>query len=146
MNNQQLNDTFSELSTPLISDACLRLNLPIRFAPVGIGPLHENNHIAGRVLPARHYGSVDVFLEAMGSAQPGDVLVIDNQGRMDEGCIGDLTALEAQACGLAGIVAGNETNENVRINGAHDAPARVAVAPLSCHRQFAVSAPAWGTT
>jgi regulator of RNase E activity RraA len=47
---------------------------------------------------------VDIFLEAMETAEPGDVLVIDNAGRLDEGCIGDLTALEAQACGLAGIV------------------------------------------
>ena len=31
------------------------------------------------------------------------VLVIDNGGRLDEGCIGDLTALEAENCGLAGI-------------------------------------------
>jgi regulator of RNase E activity RraA len=47
---------------------------------------------------------VDVFLEAMESSQPGDVLVIDNGGRTDEGCIGDLTALEANASDLAGIV------------------------------------------
>jgi regulator of RNase E activity RraA len=60
--------------------------------------------MAGRALPARHYGSVDIFLEAMQGAQPDDILVIDNGGRQDEACIGDLTALEAQACGLAGIV------------------------------------------
>ena len=46
-------------------------------------------------MPARHYGSVDVFLEALSSAGPGDVLVIDNGGRTDEACIGDLVALEA---------------------------------------------------
>ena len=34
----------------------------------------------------------------------GDILVIDNGGRLDEGCIGDLTALEARASGLAGMV------------------------------------------
>jgi len=62
------------------------------------------NHIAGRVLPVRHYGSVDIFLEAMGTAGEGDVLVIDNNGRRDEGCIGDLTALEACASRLAGII------------------------------------------
>jgi len=95
---------FSELSTPLIADACLRLNMPLRLAPSGIHPLTLETHIAGRVLPVRHYGSVDIFLEALGTAQPGDVLVIDNEGRMDEGCIGDLTALEAQACGLTGII------------------------------------------
>jgi len=47
---------------------------------------------------------VDIFLEVMGTAQQGDMLVIDNRGRTDEGCIGDLTALEAQACGLAGMM------------------------------------------
>lgn len=104
MDNQQINETFSELSTPLIADACLRLKIPLRIAPAGIRPLTLESHIAGRALPVRHYGSVDIFLEAMGTAQPGDILVIDNQGRVDEGCIGDLTTLEAQACGLAGIL------------------------------------------
>ncbi|MCI0556443.1 MAG: RraA family protein [Anaerolineae bacterium] len=104
MNNQQLNDKFSNLSTPLIADACLRLEIPLRLVPAGIHPIAIENHIAGRVLPVRHYGSVDIFLEAMGNSQHGDILVIDNGGRLDEGCIGDLTALEAQASGLAGIV------------------------------------------
>jgi len=63
-----------------------------------------NRHLAGQALPARHFGSVDVFLEAMQDALPGDVLVIDNGGRLDEGCIGDLTALEAKNCRLAGII------------------------------------------
>ena len=40
----------------------------------------------------------------MGNSQPGDILLIDNGGRVDEGCIGELTALEAQASGLAGII------------------------------------------
>jgi 4-hydroxy-4-methyl-2-oxoglutarate aldolase len=104
MTNQYLSDAFSKLSTSLIADVCLRLELASRVAPSGIYPLITNTHIAGRVLPVKHYGSVDVFLEAMGTAQNGDILVIDNGGRMDEGCIGDLTALEAQACGLGGIV------------------------------------------
>ena len=100
LDNQHLNSAFSELSTPLIADACLRLGIPIRVTPSGIHALPEGSHIAGRALPVRHYGSVDVFLEAMMMTQPGDVLVIDNGGRMDEGCIGDLTVLEAQACQL----------------------------------------------
>jgi regulator of RNase E activity RraA len=104
MNNQQLYEKFSELSTPLIADACLRLKIPLRLAPSGIRPLTIESHIAGKVLPVRHYGSVDIFLEAMRTAQKDDILVIDNEGRMDEGCIGDLTALEAQASGLAGII------------------------------------------
>ena len=104
MDNQRLRQKFSELSTPLISDACLRLGIPLRLAPTGISPLIPGSHISGRALPVRHYGSVDIFLEAMGAAKSGDILIIDNNGKMDEGCIGDLTVLEAEACGLAGIV------------------------------------------
>ncbi len=43
-------------------------------------------------------------MEAMENAEKGDILVIDNRGRVDEGCIGDLIVLEAQSSGLAGIV------------------------------------------
>jgi 4-hydroxy-4-methyl-2-oxoglutarate aldolase len=101
---KSLSRAFAELSTPLIVDAAMRLKIPFRISPPGIRPITANQRIAGPALPVRHFGSVDVFLEAMQAAQPGDVLVIDNDGRLDEGCIGDLTALEAQHCGLAGIV------------------------------------------
>jgi len=40
----------------------------------------------------------------MGNSQPGDILVIDNGGRLDEGCIGDLTTLETKASELAGMI------------------------------------------
>ena len=96
--------TFSELSTPLIADGCLRRGVPLRAAPPGIAAVAAGAKIAGRALPARHYGSVDVFLEALGRAEPGDVLVVDNGGRTDEACVGDLTVLEAQAAGVAGLV------------------------------------------
>jgi 4-hydroxy-4-methyl-2-oxoglutarate aldolase len=104
MEAQPLSRAFSELSTPLIADAALRLKVPPRIAPPGIRPITPNQLLAGPALPVRHSGSVDVFLEIMQAAQPGQVLVIDNGGRLDEGCIGDLTALEAQDCGLAGII------------------------------------------
>jgi 4-hydroxy-4-methyl-2-oxoglutarate aldolase len=93
-----------ELPTALFADACLRLGVAVRMAPPGIRALVPGTRIAGRALPVRHSGSVDVFLEAMNGAEPGDVLVIDNAGRTDEACIGDLVALEAKACRLAGIV------------------------------------------
>jgi regulator of RNase E activity RraA len=103
MNNKKLKETFSELSTPLIADACMRLGVFMRIAPIGIKPLVAGWKIAGRVLPVRHSGSVDIFLEAMANADAGDILTIDNAARKHEGCIGDLTALEAQAMGLGGI-------------------------------------------
>src|SRR5215475_1373384 len=104
MTAESLGRAFAQLSTPLIADAALRLKIPFRISPPGIRPVMSNQCLAGPALPARHFGSVDVFLEAMQDAQPGDVLVIDNGGRLDEGCIGDLTALEAENCRLAGII------------------------------------------
>jgi 4-hydroxy-4-methyl-2-oxoglutarate aldolase len=104
LNNRELADNFADLSTPLIADAALRMSVPLRIAPAGIHPVTSGNRLAGRALPAKHFGSVDVFLEAMETSQTGNVLVIDNGGRLDEGCIGDLTALEALASGLSGIV------------------------------------------
>jgi regulator of RNase E activity RraA len=101
--NDSLNE-FRNLSTALVADACLRLQVPIRVAPHGIRAVLPGARIAGRALPVRHQGSVDVFLEAMSKAEPGDVLVIDNAGRTDEACIGDLTALEARTCGVTGLV------------------------------------------
>ncbi|WNV87029.1 RraA family protein [Umezawaea sp. Da 62-37] len=95
---------FDDLSTPLVADACVRLDIPLRVAPPGIAAVTPGMRVAGRVLPARHHGSVDVFLEAYGSAQDGDVLVVDNGGRSDEACVGDLTVLEAKASSVAGLV------------------------------------------
>jgi regulator of RNase E activity RraA len=87
-----------------VADAIVRLGLPVRLAPATIRRLESGPAMMGPVLPARHSGSVDVFLEAIERSRPGDVLVIDNEGRDDEGCIGDLVALEAERAGLAGIV------------------------------------------
>ncbi|PRY36773.1 RraA family protein [Umezawaea tangerina] len=95
---------FTDLSTPLVADACVRLDVPLRLAPPGIAAVTPGHRVAGRVLPARHYGSVDVFLEAYGRAEEGDVLVVDNAGRSDEACVGDLAVLEARASGVAGLV------------------------------------------
>ncbi len=99
-----LQRAFAELSTPLVADACLRLSVPLRLAPPGLRPVVPGKKAAGRVCPVRHFGSVDVFLEAIDAASAGDVLVIDNGGRTDEACIGDLTVLETRAGGLSGML------------------------------------------
>lgn len=98
-------ERFTQLTTPLISDAALRLGLSLRLAPVGLAAVHATaRRVAGRVAPALHLGSVDVFLAAHSRAERGDVLVIDNEGRRDEGCIGDLTVLDAWSAGIAGVL------------------------------------------
>ncbi|KXK61711.1 dimethylmenaquinone methyltransferase [Micromonospora rosaria] len=104
MDNHELRTRFSGLTTAHVADGCLRVGVPLRCAPAPLRAVDPGTRLAGRVLPARHVGSVDVFLEAYQSAEPGDVLVVDNGGRLDEACVGDLVVLEAQVAGLAGLV------------------------------------------
>jgi regulator of RNase E activity RraA len=94
-------DRFAGLTTAHVADACIRAGVPVRTVSL---TSVTGSRIAGRVLPAQHVGSVDVFLEAFESAEAGDVLVVDNGGRRDEACVGDLVALEAAAAGIAGLV------------------------------------------
>jgi 4-hydroxy-4-methyl-2-oxoglutarate aldolase len=97
-------EALTDLPTPLVADACVRCGVRLRAAHPGIRPVVAGQQIAGRVLPVRHYGSVDVFLEAFSRAEAGDVLVIDNGGRLDEACVGDLAVLEANSAGVVGLV------------------------------------------
>lgn len=104
MNPLDLRRTYLDLTTPHVADAIVRLGIPVRCAPASVRPLWDGTHIVGKALPARHFGSVDVFLEALHHAEPGEVLVVDNAGRDDEACVGDLITLEVQRAGLSGIV------------------------------------------
>ena len=67
-------EAFAGLSTPLVADACVRCGVPLRVAPAGIRAVVAGQRVAGRVLPARHYGSVDVFLEARAAGVAGLVV------------------------------------------------------------------------
>lgn len=100
-----LSPAIHTLATAHIVDACMRLNVPYRLLPYDIKPLLPMNAmLSGPVVPVRHYGSVDVFLEALESAPKEGVLVIDNQARVDEACIGDLIVLEVKNAGLKAMI------------------------------------------
>lgn len=102
--SKTLSDRLDGLSTPHLADGCLHIGVPLRCGPAGLLPLAPALRCAGRVRPVRHVGSIDVFLEALRYAVPGEVMVIDNGGRLDEACIGDIVAIEARNAGIAGIV------------------------------------------
>ena len=97
-------DTLSVVSTALVADACQRLNIGLRVAPAGIRSLRPGQRLIGRALPLRFSGSIDVFLEALDHAEPGDILVVDNKGRPYEACLSSLIAVEAMAAKAAGAV------------------------------------------
>jgi regulator of RNase E activity RraA len=104
MEQNELRRRFASLTTAHLADACIRAGVPVRCAPAPLGAVVPGSRLAGRVVPVRHAGSVDVFLEALEDAAPGGVLVVDNGGRLDEACVGDLLVLEARAAGLTGVV------------------------------------------
>lgn len=91
-------------STAPLADACVQLGIPLRLAPPGLLPVDHSWQVFGPAHPVLHLGSVDVFLEACERMSEGDVLVVDDRGRLDRACVGDLTALELREAGAAGIV------------------------------------------
>ncbi|WP_158866558.1 RraA family protein [Leifsonia sp. AG29] len=91
-------------ATAAIADAAVRLGVPVGVAPVDLLPLLPGRPFAGPAAPVTHLGSVDVLLETIDDAPPGAVLVIDNGGRDDEACVGDLMLLEAREAGISGVV------------------------------------------
>ncbi|WP_370963651.1 RraA family protein [Amycolatopsis sp. cg9] len=104
MELEGLRQRFTALTTAHLADACIRAGLPVRCAPAPTRSVVPGDRLFGPAVPARHVGSVDVFLEAFETAAGGGVLVVDNGGRLDEACVGDLVVLEARAAGLSGVL------------------------------------------
>lgn len=92
------------LPSAAVADACVRLGVPLRLAPATLTPVIPGKPFSGPARAVTHLGSVDVLLQTIDGAAPGSVLVVDNGGRNDEACLGDLMVLEAERAGFAGIV------------------------------------------
>jgi regulator of RNase E activity RraA len=102
-------DRLRALDTCAVSDALDTLNLP--GATTGIRPLWAvTGPVAGRVRtvqagprrsgkPAQH-----IAASAIEAAEPGDVLVIANDGRTDVSCWGGILTLAARRNGIGGVV------------------------------------------
>jgi regulator of RNase E activity RraA len=93
------------LSTSGISDALDRLG--IAGQALGIAPLDRRFRLAGRAWTLRYgpvgsdRGTVGDYVDDLG---PGDVVVLDNQGRLDATVWGDLLTVTAHRRGVAGTV------------------------------------------
>lgn len=104
----QLQARLLKMDTGAVSDALDQLGL--RGATHGIRPVWPGPRIAGPACtvkvvaagptrPAQH-----INVHAIDAAEPGSVLVIDNSGRPDVSCMGDLQSLAARMKGLSGAV------------------------------------------
>jgi 4-hydroxy-4-methyl-2-oxoglutarate aldolase len=122
-------------STAALSDACLRLGIAKRVLPAAkLAGVMSGAKAFGPAAPVKHFGSVDVVLKAIDHYEQGSFLVIDNEAREDEACVGDLLALEAKQAGIAGMVIWGYHRDTAQLReiglpvfslGAHpDGPAR----------------------
>lgn len=99
-----MSDLLEPRPTAALADAAVRLGIPIGVAPVTLISLLPGSMFAGPAAPVTHLGSVDVLLETIDDAPEGAILVVDNGGRHDEACVGDLMVLEAKSAGLGAAV------------------------------------------
>jgi len=100
---------LSELSTTNIADALDACSL--KGATFGIRPIWEHGQkiyghavtvkmtAAGETKKPRHLG-----VDAITAASPGDIIVIDNGGRLDTSCWGGVLATGASLKGVAGVL------------------------------------------
>lgn len=99
---------FRKFSTTNLSDALDKLGL--KSGIVGILPTFDCPKIVGRAVTIKitAHGMVKskyhLGTEAIEAARPGDVIVIDNGGRNDVSCWGEVLSYAAQTKGVAGVV------------------------------------------
>jgi regulator of RNase E activity RraA len=101
---------FYEVTTCMVSDALDKLGIPGGIA--GIDPMHKNcKPIVGPAItmkiipfgahnPPGHMGSDPMYV-----AEPGDVLVYDNGGNLEQNCWGDIVTYNAMQRGIIGTIA-----------------------------------------
>lgn len=93
------------LSTSGVSDALDKVGIPGQA--LGIAPLDRSFRLVGRAWTLRYgpvgedRGSVGDYIDDLG---PGDVVVLDNQSRVDATVWGDLLTTGAHGRGVAGTV------------------------------------------
>ncbi len=111
MNAEMFNGTYRKrlerLSTTNLADALDQVGL--RGAVIGIRPLFGMPKVIGRavtikitaagmVKSKRHLG-----VDAIASAEPGDVIAIDNRGDTYNNCWGEILSYAAQKKGVSGV-------------------------------------------
>lgn len=100
---------FEALSTTNVSDAMDALG--IRGATYGIRPMwHTMDRVLGPAVTLKMTaagetkGKYHLGVKAIDAAQAGDVIVVDNGGRIDTSCWGGVLATGAKLKGISGVV------------------------------------------
>ena len=105
MTRETLIERFSSLSTSTISDACDKLGIDAGCH--GIHPIDPGQRMTGTAYTVRYVptGSVSGTVgDYIDDVRPGDVIVLDNNGRMDCTVWGDILTIAAKTFGIAGTL------------------------------------------
>lgn len=108
MSREPIVERLAKLDTCAVSDALDSLNL--KGATWGVRPQWQCPRIVGRAVtmkikpagmeqPKQHLGTAPIE-----AAHPGDIIVVDNGGRLEFSCWGGLLALSAKLKGVSGVV------------------------------------------
>ncbi|WP_409463090.1 RraA family protein [Amycolatopsis sp. GA6-003] len=98
-------DRFSALGTATVSDALDKLKRPGSL--FGLAPLADGQRMVGRAFTVRYVsaqvpaGTVGDFIDQV---EPGQVIVLDNDGRLDCTVWGDILTAVAHQRGISGTV------------------------------------------
>ncbi|WP_409185802.1 RraA family protein [Amycolatopsis sp. VS8301801F10] len=98
-------DRFSALGTATVSDALDKLKRPGSL--LGLAPLADGQRMVGRAFTVRYIsaqvpaGTVGDFIDQV---EPGQVIVLDNDGRLDCTVWGDILTAVAHQRGISGTV------------------------------------------
>lgn len=99
---------LEKLATSNLSDAMDKLGL--RGAVIGIVPQWGRTKVIGRAVTIRMTaaGAVEskahLGVDAIQASSPGDVIVIDNRGDLQNNCWGEILSMGALKQGVAGVV------------------------------------------
>jgi regulator of RNase E activity RraA len=98
-----------KLSTTNVADALDALNL--KGATYGIRPMWDNaGKVAGKAVTVKiaaaglTKGKNHLGVKAIEQAEPGDIVIIDNGGRLDTSCWGGILTTGAKMKGLSAVV------------------------------------------
>ncbi|WP_243130112.1 MULTISPECIES: RraA family protein [unclassified Clostridium] len=107
--NEKYKNRLLKLSTTNVSDALDALGL--KGSTYGIRPIWEGaEKITGRAVTLKMTaaglttGKTHLGIKAIEAAEEGDIVVVDNGGRLDTSCWGGILANGAQLKGISGVV------------------------------------------
>lgn len=106
--DQRFRPRLERLCTTNLSDAMDLLG--IRGAVIGIRPMFDAPRVVGRAVTIKitaagmSKSKTHLGIEAIASAESGDVIAIDNRGDLNNNCWGEVLACAAKVKGVSGVV------------------------------------------